>query len=52
MGAECSEVGGSFGGLFIEQLEDKFSSLLISKIDFEEDVFKCHKYLLSEMKTK
>lgn len=43
--AECSEVGCSFGCLFIEEFEDKFACLLIAEIDFKEDVFECHKYL-------
>ena len=51
VGAKSSEVGGSLGGLFVEELKDKFADLFLPEVDFEEDVFKCHKkYLIISIK--
>lgn len=42
MGAECAEVGGSFGSFLVEELEDEFSSFAVPEIYLEEDVFESH----------
>lgn len=42
MGAKCSEVGCSFRGFFVEELENQLSGFAVAEVYFEEDVFKGH----------
>lgn len=44
MCAESPKVSRSFRCFFIEQLEDKLSRLIVSKVDFKENVFECHRF--------
>ena len=51
MGTKGSKVGGSLGSLFVIEFKDELADLLLSEIDLEEDVFKCHKkYLIISIK--